>query len=56
VHPAEIFASRQLLIERLRLRQQDLARPERDDRVDARVHAIDLIEIRLHHLDTQDLS
>jgi hypothetical protein len=37
------------------LSEQVLAGLERHDRVDARVHTLDLAEIRLHHLDARDL-
>src|SRR5580692_1512567 len=55
VHPAEIFAARNLRVAILRLLDQTLARLERNNRVDLRIQALDPIEIRVHHLDARDL-
>src|SRR5208282_2386892 len=55
VHPAETIAASQLRVALSGLVEQVLARQERNDRVDARVQALDTIEIRIHHLDARDL-
>src|SRR5208283_2783865 len=55
VHPAKMLAARELRVAVLRLIEQGFTRLQRDDRVDARVKAFDLIEVRGHHLDARDL-
>ena len=55
VHPAEMLAARELSVASPGLLEQVRARLKRHDRVDARVQALDVIEIRGHHLDARDL-
>src|SRR5208283_6173263 len=54
VHPAKMLAASQLRVASFGLVEQMLTRQKRNDRVDARVQAIDVIEIRVHHLDARD--
>src|SRR5271170_3617612 len=55
VHPASMLAARELRVAVLRLVEQNFARLKRNDRVDARVQALNLIEVRGHDLDARDL-
>src|ERR1700722_5453351 len=55
MHPTAILAPSQLFVSVLCVDEQIIARPQRYDRVYARVKALDLIQIRGHHLDTGNL-
>src|SRR5262249_52868037 len=55
VHPAEMLATRQLLVANPGLLDKLAAVLQRDDGVDLGIERFDLVERGVHHLDTRDL-